>query len=277
MNKLLKAVPILILFGCKDLTNSKEKFSNNGVTTVLNGKNEIDSLKFSCDSCFEILQDKAVFDTLVIIATNEAKNVLRNKLSFRPVSVDFQVIRQDSVYYTSGKRIDSLVAVIAKYKCIGKNAYGVEDEVESTTLTYLINNRVTNLDGKIKKRPLALVEKGTVSRSLSLYDNDGASMTIQPVKLNDAIHLIVTTDKSCVENSRLIITFVDDTEISSKSWNDFNCKGTSYFKLSSSNLDKLKSAPLKYISFSEDELVFCSVPENESDYFIQYVNLVKRN
>jgi len=273
MNTLLKLIPFLILIGCKGLTNSKPKIANNGVTTVLNGKNEIDSLKFSCDSCYEILQDKSVFDTIIIIATNEAKNMLRNKLSFKPISVNLTIIRQDSVYYTTGKPIDSLVAVIAKYKCIGKNAYGVEDEVESTSLTYLINNRVSNLDGKIKKKPLSLGEKGTVSRNLSLYADDGGSMVIQPVKLNDGIHLIVTTDKSCVEDSRLNITFIDDEEISAKSWNKFNCNSTSYFRLSLSNLEKLKTTPIKYVSFSEDELVFCSVPENEKDYFVQFVSL----
>ena len=277
MNTLLKLIPFLILIGCKGLTNSKPKISNNGVTTVLNGKNEIDSLKFSCDSCYEILQDKSVFDTIIIIATNEAKNMLRNKLSFKPISVNLTIIRQDSVYYTTGKPIDSLVAVIAKYKCIGKNAYGVEDEVESTSLTYLINNRVTNLDGKIKKKPLSLGEKGTVSRNLSLYADDGGSMVIQPVKLNDGIHLIVTTDKSCVEDSRLNITFIDDEEISAKSWNKFNCNSTSYFRLSLSNLEKLKTTPIKYVSFSEDELVFCSVPENEKDYFVQFVSLTNGN
>lgn len=274
MNTLFKFLSVLIIVGCNSITNSKKKFTNNGVTTVINGRNAIDSLRYTCDSCSEILNDKSVFDTVIFIASAEAKGILKNKLSFRPISVDLTVIRQDSVYYTSGKRIDSLVAVLAKYKCIGKNGYGVEDEVESTSVIYLINNNVTNLDGKIKKDPLTLQSSGVVSRNLTLYGDDG-SITIQPVKNNGNIHLIVTTDESCVENARLTITFNDDDKITITSWNKFNCNSTSYFQLNSSHLELLKAKPIHYVTFSEDDLVFCSVPENQKDYFVQYVSLIK--
>ncbi len=275
MNTLLKIILFLNILSCNNLSNSKAKFSNTGATLVLNGRNEVDSLKFSCDSCYEILQDKTVFDTIISVVTSDAKNTLRNKLSFKPISVDLTIIRQDSVYYTSGKPIDSLVAVIAKYKCIGKNAYGVENEVESTSLTYLINKKVANLEGKIKKSPLSLAKKGIVSRNLLLYTDDGTTMTIQPVILNDGIHLIVTTDQSCVEDSKLNITLANDEEISIKSWNKFNCNSTSYFRISPSSSEKLMTNPIKYISFSDDNLVFCSIPENEKDYFVQFVSLAK--
>lgn len=274
MNNLIKSLCFLIIVGCNSSANKKKHFSNNGVTTILNGKNETDSLKYTCDSCYEILKDKTVFDTIIFIASAEAKERLKNKLSFRPISVDLILLRQDSTYYTSGKRIDSLVAVIASYKCIGKNGYGVEDEVENSSVIYLINNEVTNLEGKIKKEPLALGNNGSVSRNLSLYGDDG-SIIIQPVKINGTIHLIVTTDESCVEDTRLRIGFSEDDEIALNSWNDFNCKNTSYFRLNNSYLDKLKSNPILYVTFSGDDFIICHVPENQKDYFIQYASLLR--
>lgn len=272
MNILFRLLPVLIIAACNSI--SEPKFSNNGVVTVLNGRNEVDSLSYKCDSCYEILKDKKVFDTLISIATSDAKAVLRNKLSFLPISVDLKVIPQDSLYYTSGEKIDSLVTVIANYKCIGKNGYGVEDEVESTSLIYLVNNKVVNLEGKIKMDTLSLQGDGVVSRNLTVYTDDG-KITIQPVKIRGDVHLIAVTDESCVEDARLKITFTDNEEMSMTSWNKFNCDNNSYFKITPAQLKSLESKPISFISFAEDDFLFCSVPENEKDYFIQFVKLVK--
>lgn len=275
MKRIMSAFIILLLgSGCSGLSSSKTKFNNDGVTSVLNGRNEIDSLEYSCDSCYEILQDRAVLDTIISVATSEAKARLRNKLSFRPLSLRMYVAREDSLYYVSGNKIDSLVSVVAEYKCIGKNGYGVENEVESTSIIYLVNNKIVDLIGKIRRPPLAFREKGVVSRKLSLFDDDG-ELIIQPVDLNGSIHLIVTTDETCVEDARLTISTKDDNEITLKSWNKFNCDNTSYFRLTKSQLEILNSSTIKYISFSEDKLIFCAVPENDQDYFIQYTRLLK--
>jgi len=274
MKLLFILLSILIIVSCNNITNSKKKFANNGITTVLNGRDQIDSLKYTCDSCYEIIKDKSVFDTIITIASKEAKAILKNKLSFKPLSVDISVFRKDSLFFTSGKKIDSLVVVLAKYKCIGKNGYGVEDEVESTSLIYLINNKVTNLVGKIIKDSLFL-SGDNVSRDLNLYDDNG-TITIQPIKLNGVVHLIVTTDESCVEDARLKIGFSDNTQIIVDSWNKFNCDNTSYFKLSFSNVALLQNKPISFVTFSEDNYIFCSVPENDKDYFIQYTSLINK-
>ena len=275
MKTIGKLILLVALFSCGNNLKSGEKFYNTGVTTVLNGKNMNDSLRYRCDSCVEILKDKLVFDTIISIATAEAKERLKNKLSFAPLSVNISVIPQDSSYYVHGKHIDSLVIVLAEYKCIGKNGYGVEDEVESTSIIYLVNNKVVDLDGKIRKDSLFIRSSGAVNRNLNLYGNAG-TIVIQPMNLDGNTHLIVTTEESCVENTKLRIGFDDKQEISVSSWNDFNCESTSYFRLNAAELALLKARPIQYVTFSGDEFIFCAVPENETDYFRQYVGLLKR-
>jgi hypothetical protein len=272
MKVLFALLVIPFVVGCS-VISSNDKFPNKGVVAIPNGKDEMDSLKYSCDSCYEILKSQSVLDTVINIASSEAKEILRNKLSFRPHSVDIKVWRRDSLFYTNGKRIDSLVVVLAQYNCIGKNAYGVEDEVESTSLIYLINNKVVNLTGKIRKDSLSIIS-GVVSRILALNDDDG-SIKIQPTLSHGRVHLIVTTDESCVEDARLDIGLADGTSVSSTSWNKFNCKGTSYFELTQAEVESLGKTPIASVSFSEDNHLYCTVPENEKDYFIQYMRLSK--
>ena len=191
------------------------------------------------------------------------------------MSVDLTIIKRDSAFYANGQRIDSLVLVLAKYKCIGKNGYGVEDEVESSSLIYLDGRDIKDLSGKLKKTPLELASSGrSVDRSFSLYDDDG-SIIIQPSKISGEIHLIVTTNESCVEGSRLTIYFQNNENFSCKSWNDFNCKSTSYFKLTPAQIELLRNNPVMLVSFSEDETLVCSVPGNERDYFIQAISLFR--
>jgi hypothetical protein len=268
---LFKVTSILFFLSCNNI-NSKNHLANSGKVAVLNGKNELDSLSYNCDSCSEILRDKSVFDTIVSLATQEAKSSLKNKLSFKPMSVDFTIFRRDSLFYSSGEKIDSLTIVLVKYKCIGKNGYGVEDEVETSSIIYLINNKVKNIEEKIKKEPLTFKD-GVANRTLMLFDENDF-IKLQPVSSNGAIHIIGSTNETCVEDTRLSIDFIDSDKISIKSWNDFNCKSNSYFRLSSKQLEKLGSVPIRYISFSGDEFVFTSVPENERDYFIQFVKLL---
>ena len=68
---------------------------------------------------------------------------------------------------------------------------------------------------------------------------------------------------ACVEKDDLIILFEDDTKISLKSWNDFNCKGRSYFDLYGTELNNL-TKKIKAIRF-----------QNGRDYSSYTFNLIK--
>jgi hypothetical protein len=75
---------------------------------------------------------------------------------------------------------------------------------------------------------------------------------------------------TCVQNSELIFLFEDGTKVSTKSWNDFNCKGDSYFDLNSSLLNKI-AKPLKAIRFMDGrsyESYTHEVPVEDKNYFV---------
>ena len=89
-------ITIIVIAGCSNtVAKSLPMLSNSGVVVVLNGRGEVDSLKYKCDSCKEVLKSQKIFDTIISIASLEAKSILKNRLSFRPISVDLQIIRRD--------------------------------------------------------------------------------------------------------------------------------------------------------------------------------------
>lgn len=80
---------------------------------------------------------------------------------------------------------------------------------------------------------------------------------------------------SCNEKNELIILFEDSVKITVKSWNDFNCKATSYFEFDKEKQEKLKSKKILKIKFTNGR-TFDSFSEkvNQQDYFIQLFNLI---
>lgn len=78
----------------------------------------------------------------------------------------------------------------------------------------------------------------------------------------------------CMENDEVIILFEDGTKISSKSWNDFNCKGVSYFDLYQKLLKDLNKK-IKAIRLtngrSYESYTYELKTDDEKNYFI-YIN-----
>ena len=76
---------------------------------------------------------------------------------------------------------------------------------------------------------------------------------------------------NCVENDDLIILFEDNTKITLKSWNKFNCDGKSYFDLNGSELNNLTKR-IKAIRFQNgrtfESLTVLLEKENDKTYFI---------
>ena len=76
----------------------------------------------------------------------------------------------------------------------------------------------------------------------------------------------------CVENCKLIILFEDETKVTLESWNDFNCKGTSYFDLRSKEFDNFNSKKVTAIRFtngrSYESYTYKLKPEEQS-FFIE--------
>jgi hypothetical protein len=81
---------------------------------------------------------------------------------------------------------------------------------------------------------------------------------------------------NCVENSEINFLFEDGSKLMDRSWNDFNCKGNSYFDFKSVLLSKVNK-PLKAVRFTNGRefksFTYTLKPE-ETNYFIEVSNAV---
>jgi len=243
---------------------------NEGTTIVENGKGLNDTIPFKCIGCKENLSFE-IFEKVKNESSKIAKTNLNNPLSFRPLSMDIVIIKEDSLYsFETNKKIDSVLTVITTYKYIGQNAYGTEMSGEQLISFYLVNGIIKDISESIKLEDLKFEDK-LINRNLSLSYNN-SFIDIIPTKDKS---LIVKSSISCVdEGTWLLIKLLNGDEIKLVSWNDFNCDGTSYFKwFSKQQIEKLKSNKIESISVVDDKSVAVLVPNNKSDYFIQLLNL----
>ncbi len=267
----------LFIFSCgKSL---KTKVKNSDVVTVLDGRDKPDTVRYTCDSCEKYITS-VTLNKIIDQATKEAKASLKNPLSFIPRSIKISVSPRDSFYYyVTNKHVDSCLVVNIEYKCIGKNAYGVENEVVSSPILFLVGDSLhENFVDEIRLAPLKLSDDGrTVTRSLSLYDiNKEGDFTILPI-VTKPNSLILTSSNSCIDKGAYLqIIFEDISDITLKNYNDFNCKGTAYFNLSSKTMEQLQTKKVSHIVFNADKLQMAKVKPNDSEYFMQYVKLISK-
>jgi len=76
----------------------------------------------------------------------------------------------------------------------------------------------------------------------------------------------------CQENDELIILMDDDSKVILKSWQDFNCKGNSYFDLRSKEFNNINTKKVKAIRFTNgrsfDNFTY-KLKEKEQSFFIE--------
>lgn len=280
MKKIIVLIPAIILLCSCGINNTPTKVTNEAKIIVLNGYDKPDSVQYTCDSCEKYIKTTDLLNKVIDQASQEAKQSLKNPLSFIPRSIKIAISpRRNYYYYATNKHVDSCLMADIEYKCIGKNSYGTENEVTSSSLIFLIDDSIHRkfLD-EIRLQPLELANEGrTVDRHLSLQGLDGeGSFTVLPL-IGRQFSIIVQTTISCVEKgATLNIEFEDKSEIELKNWNDFNCKGTAYFNLTQRMVNELKSKKITHVSFYSDKLQFAPVQANESDYFKQCVNLLSK-
>lgn len=223
------------------------KVKDNGKVIVENGKGEKVSINYECTNCSQEIKDTSLFNMIVSEATIKAKNALKFPLSFVPKRINLIVSKEDSLYYfENNKKIENVKLVIIHYYFIGKNAFGVEIEDDFLCELYVKDNKIVDLKNEIKLDSLKFDKKGTINRMLELHSsNDDNYILIRPTRDKG---LIVLSSLDCVDKgTSLIIHFENNEKIILKSWNDFNCKGTSYFDLNSNNIENLKENRIKYI------------------------------
>ncbi len=245
---------------------------NEGTTVVENGKGLNDTIPFNCIGCKENLSLE-MFEKVKNQSSKTAKTNLNNPLSFKPISMDIILIKEDSLYsFETNKKIDNVITVLTTYKYIGQNAYGTEISGEQLISFSLVNGLIKDISESIKLEDLKFEEK-LINRDLSLSYNN-SFIEIIPTKDKS---LIVKSSVSCVdEGTWLLIKLLNGDEIKLVSWNDFNCDGTSYFRwFSKQQIEKLKTNKIESISVVDDKSVAVIVPKNKSDYFVQLLNLYK--
>ena len=82
---------------------------------------------------------------------------------------------------------------------------------------------------------------------------------------------------SCNENNGLIILFDNGEKLKLTSWNKFNCKGTSYFDLSTQAIAKLKKNTISKIRFTNGSSYKSYTHEVEQkSYFIELYNALSK-
>jgi hypothetical protein len=76
---------------------------------------------------------------------------------------------------------------------------------------------------------------------------------------------------SCVEDSTLIIMYTDETKDKFTSWNEFNCKGTSYFSIKGEKLDNFFSKEMKKVRLTNGKTYKSYTFDSPSpDYFVRF-------
>ncbi len=265
----------IFLHSCKDANTEYEtvKVRNQGKISVENGKGEKETIDFQCIGCEENIKTEALFEKLIEEANSLTKKALNFPLSFVPKRADLKVIKQDSlIYFDNNKKIKNVLLITAKYVYLAKNDYGNEFEGEVTNSFYMKDNKVTDLSDDIKLNNLAFDDK-YINRTLNGYGKNADYIEFTPIKDES---IILQSSLSCVdEGSSFQITLENNEEIELKSWNAFNCDGTSYFEwFNGSQINKLKTSRIKYLCLnSRGKSIMVSVPKNESDYFQQLFNL----
>lgn len=262
----------IFIVSCGSSVTSKEdlKVKNEGTCIVENGKGVNDTIPFKCIGCAENLNID-MFNDVIKESTKIAKNNLYNPLSFKPVSMDIVIVKEDSIYsFETNKKIDSVLTIITTYKYIGQNAYGTELSGEQLISFTLVNGKVSDISEDIKLEDLRF-DGEYINRSLSISYND---KFIEFIPLKDK-NIIVKSSVSCVDKgSWLLIELLNGDKIKLISWNDFNCNGTSYFRwFSKAQIEKINKSKIKSISLVDDESVSFIVPKNKSDYLQQLLKL----
>lgn len=269
---------LVTMFSCNSSKSEdstvEEKVLNSGEVSVKNGKDEVDTISFTCIGCSENLTI-GQFNDIVNESNKLTKESLKYPLSFIPKELEITIIKEDSIYMVgSGKKFENTFTVISSSKYIAKNGYGNELEGDGSVSFNLVDGKIKDISDNIKLKDLKFDDK-YINRSLTgFYKNDFIKLT--PTKRKS---LIIESSISCVdEGAKFIITLdnKDETEIElGGSYNDFNCDGMAYFNwFNSAQIDKLKTNNIKYLYiYSRGESSMAVISKNQSDYFKQLFNL----
>lgn len=276
MNFKMLIILIVISLGL-GIVGCDYRLKNEGTTIVENGKGEKEKIPFDCIGCVENL-DHRMFDRIINESSDKVMSKLNIPLSFRPISIDLYVYKEDSLFrFDTNEKIEGVLNIRATYKYIAQNYYGTELSGEQSVRFTLVNGRVEDISEVIKLDDLQFYgENKIIDRYLSLQSRDEF---IQLIPL-DKDFFVVLSNFSCVsEKVKLKIELENGEKIEMTSFNDFNCDGEAYFEwFSKSDINKLKDSKIELISLHDinSRKFQCNiihVPKNQRDYIQQLIYL----
>lgn len=269
---------LVLFFSCKNSNKEKlEKVKDSGKVIVENGKGEPDSINYKCVGCEKYIKDISILNNIIKESTLRTKNQLNFPLSFIPKNLELSVLKEDSLfYYNNNKKIENTFQIIAKCNYIAKNGYNNELEGNAILSFYLKDNKIEKIEDVIKLEKLEFWGKN-INRNLYLISsNDNAFIEIKAE--NDKTLCIVSSFGYVSDNTWLKINFENDEILQLLSTNNYISNTNAWFgPLGKKDIKQLKVNKIKSVSFVDGEKeISCSVPINNSDYFIQLVNLYNK-
>jgi hypothetical protein len=117
----------------------------------------------------------------------------------------------------------------------------------------------------------------SLSRKLILEDGkDNVEISLFVEKANnkfyqDGLGAIIDIGSQCVDDNEIIVLFDDESKMTINSWNDFNCDGYGFFRLTTNQCELLSTKKIKKIRVENgqnSETMTVELEKNK-DYFVQ--------
>ena len=157
--------------------------------------------------------------------------------------ISFGVFAQTEATTDDGRKV--LLNVDGTYTWVATEKK-TEAVNENTEGEYYVGKHVDDMTDKIyyySSKKLICQDKAKDEGFALSYNFDGK--TDNTIKISGLSLKVVGLD--CLENIELLFLFDDDSKLSIKSWNDFNCKGNAWYQLTSSQTKELGSKTIKKI------------------------------
>lgn len=122
----------------------------------------------------------------------------------------------------------------------------------------------------LSKKIICFNQEATKGFSLSAFIEP--DLTVRDIKT------VMVGIGSCVEKNEMIIMFEDDSKLTFKSWNGFNCKGDAWFTITKKDVDILSTKKIKKVRLTNGrtyESYTADLEEKYSDYYIRLFRMLK--
>lgn len=136
---------------------------------------------------------------------------------------------------------------------------------------------VLSITDEMSDKTSYIVSKNVICSNQEMTKGFSLSAFIEPNLIIRDLKVSIVGLGNCVEKNEMIIMFDDDTKITLKSWNDFNCKGNAWFLVGKKEIDLLATKKLKKIRITNGstyESYTSDVEGKHQSYFISLFRML---